>query len=281
MCGCGNDLWEVKPNIFITFDGKYWIIDRTPKTIKEHLLRIVNRMHQIEMVLQLIEHPFHFSNPFLKKHCSVSFYSKLSHIHHGSHAIEDLFHPLAFFADLVKWWNGSLISYYHTHTEKTSVEKVEKIDTFRTAAKVLIMGSHFLNTFQALNRSIKTPFAFGGKLKSYAAILEALGTFSSLASLYMRSNNKKITGDILMNGGSLLYQISSLPNLKLMNPVLFDLVSKISCLGGLLNALIAYNLSFPDVEKIKKKNIIPPQTIEGQEVREPAGTPEKTVANHT
>lgn len=220
------------------------IIERTPRSLTERVLRIFQYLELIEKIAEVVDESFHLVGSFVQRYSTVLIYQATRQLHHAAHDIEHCLHATCFLGDLLRLMTGKYFE---------SDDKEKKVFTYlRNAGRVSHTVAHFLATVDFLADLQLYPFGRLEKWFKYAPVLSAAGYLCWTVALVWKRKQENLKSDLGIHlGGFLFESISLTKTIKSLAPYAY-IINKIAAIAGVVQAAcVAERLMTPDREEIR------------------------------
>jgi hypothetical protein len=264
-CSLGHSSIVLVPHELKLQDGVYHIegiVDRSPRTLKERVLRYFHNLELLEKIAEVGDESFHLFGSVLKNYTAPGVYHIFRDLHQAAHTFEHVAHAFCFFGDLVRLLFAFLDKgkapqgaetvkecrgHSHEHGHKST-----RIEQLRSAARLSHMISHGLTTAEFLTEHQLCSFGSAQRVFKYAPLFSALGYgLWTISLIYQKSHPKNKLSDRLIHGSGFIFEASSITEeIKRLAPYA-GWISPLKAAAGIVHAWhVAQRLMPQDQEKI-------------------------------
>lgn len=235
------------------------VIDRTPNTLTDRLLRFFQNLELVEKIAEVIDESFHLVGSLFQRYSSVLIYQTARNLHHGAHDFEHFLHATCFFGDLLRLMTGKYFE---------SDDKEKKTFTYlRNAGRINHTFAHFLGTADFFADLKIYPFGRLEKWFKYASVLSAIGYLCWTAALVWKRKQDHLKSDLGIHLGGFLFESISLAKTIKSLATYASTINKIAAVFGVIHAsCVAQRLMTPDREVVQGQFVMP--AIEEEEEHE-------------
>lgn len=255
----------VQENVW-RFEGT---VDRSPRTLKERVLRYFHNLELLEKIAEVGDESFHLFGSVLKSYTAPGVYHIFRDLHEAAHTFEHVAHAFCFFGDLVRLLFACLekrktpqgtesVKQCHGHSHEHG-HKSTRIEQLRSAARLSHMISHGLTTAEFLSEHQICSFGPLEYVFKRASLFSALGYgLWTISLIYQKSQQKNGLSDRLIHGSGFIFEASSLiEEIKCLAPYAGG-IGKLKAAAGIVHAWqVAQRLMPQDQEKIAGSITLP------------------------
>jgi hypothetical protein len=234
---------------------------RSPRTLKERVLRCFQNLELLEKIAEVGDESFHLFGTVLQSYTAPGVYQIFRDLHQAAHTFEHVAHAFCFVGDLVRLFFAFLEGGQKPQ-ESQSVEQCHghghghgpiRIERLRSAARVCHLISHGLMTADFLTEHRLCSFGSAQRVFKYAPLFSAVGYgLWTISLVYQKSHRANQLSDQIIHGSGFFFEASSLiEEIKCLSPYM-GLISKLRAAAGIVHAWqVTQRLMPQDQEEIE------------------------------